>query len=287
MAKGKGLGRGLEAIFAEEVPAAQNTPVGIRLSEIEPNPRQPRQDFDPLALEELAQSIRENGVITPITLRKTGDTYQIIAGERRWRASRLAGLTEIPAIVLDVDEDAAYALALIENLQREDLNPMEEAEGYRRLTQELGLTQEQAAQRVGRSRPAVANALRLLSLPKSVETLLRDKQLSAGHARALLPLEREEVMLNAAQIILEQQLSVRQTETLVKQLQKEPKEKTPKTPDIYVQDLERAMASLTGHKITIKHGEKKGKITIEYYGNEDLEAVCEALKGIRTDKIAE
>ena len=185
MAKGKGLGRGLEAIFAEEVPA-QNTPVGIRLSDIEPNPRQPRQDFEPVALEELAQSIRENGIITPITLRKTGDTYQIIAGERRWRASRLAGLTEIPAIVLDVDENTAYALALIENLQREDLNPMEEAEGYRRLTQELGLTQEQAALRVGRSRPAVANALRLLSLPKSVEALLRDKQLSAGHARALL-----------------------------------------------------------------------------------------------------
>ena len=287
MAKGKGLGRGLEAIFAEEVPAAQNTPVGIRLSDIEPNPRQPRQDFDPVALEELAQSIRDNGVITPITLRKTGDTYQIIAGERRWRASRLAGLTEIPAIVLDVDEDAAYALALIENLQREDLNPMEEAEGYRRLTQELGLTQEQAAQRVGRSRPAVANALRLLSLPKSVETMLREKQLSAGHARALLPLEREEVMLKAAQTVLEQQLSVRQTETLVKQLQKAPADREKKTPDIYVQDLERAMTSLTGHRIVIKHGENKGKITIEYYGNEDLEAVCEALKGIRTEKTAE
>ena len=286
MAKGKGLGRGLEAIFAEEVPA-ENAPVGIRLSDIEPNPRQPRQDFDPVALEDLAQSIRENGVITPITLRKTGDTYQIIAGERRWRASRLAGLTEIPAIVLDVDENTAYALALIENLQREDLNPMEEAEGYRRLTQELGLTQEQAAQRVGRSRPAVANALRLLSLPRSVETLLREKQLSAGHARALLPLEREEVMLKAAQTILEQQLSVRQTEALVKQLQKQPSDKPEKTPDIYVQDLERAMASITGHKVTIQHGEKKGKITIEYYGNEDLEAVCEALKGIRTDKIAE
>ena len=283
MAKGKGLGRGLEAIFAEEVPA-ENTPVGIRLSDIEPNPRQPRQDFDPIALEDLAQSIRENGVITPITLRKTGDTYQIIAGERRWRASRLAGLTEIPAVVLDVDENTAYALALIENLQREDLNPMEEAEGYRRLTQELGLTQEQAALRVGRSRPAVANALRLLSLPKSVEALLRDKQLSAGHARALLPLEREEVMLKAAQTILEQQLSVRQTEALVKQLQKQPADKPEKTPDIYVQDLERAMASITGHKITIRHGEKKGKITIEYYGNEDLEAVCEALKGIRTEK---
>ena len=286
MAKGKGLGRGLEAIFAEEVPV-QNTPVGIRLSEIEPNPRQPRQDFDPAALEDLAQSIRENGIITPITLRKTGDTYQIIAGERRWRASRLAGLHEIPAIVLDVDEQTAYALALIENLQREDLNPMEEAEGYRRLTQELGLTQEQAAQRVGRSRPAVANALRLLSLPKSVEALLRDKQLSAGHARALLPLEREEVMLKAAQTIIEQQLSVRQTEALVKQLQKAPVDKPEKTPDIYVEQLERDMSSLTAHRITIKHGAKKGKTTIEYYGNEDLEAVCEALKGIRTDKIAE
>lgn len=283
MAKGKGLGRGLEAIFAEEVPA-QNVPTGIRLSDIEPNPRQPRRDFDPAALEELAQSIRENGVITPITLRKTGDTYQIIAGERRWRASRLAGRTEIPAIVLDVDENTAYALALIENLQREDLNPMEEAEGYRRLTQELGMTQEQAAARVGRSRPAVANALRLLTLPQPVAALLRDKQLSAGHARALLPLEREEVMLKAAQTVLEQQLSVRQTEALVKQLLKAPEDKPEKAPDIYVQDLERAMAAFTGHKITIQPGAKKGKITIEYYGNEDLEAVCEALKGIRTEK---
>ena len=284
MAKGKGLGRGLDALFAEELPA-QNVPSGIRLSEIEPNPRQPRQDFDPLALEELAQSIRENGVITPITLRKTGETYQIIAGERRWRASRLAGLTEIPAIVLDVDEQTAYALALIENLQREDLNPMEEAEGYRRLTEELGLTQEQAALRVGKSRPAVANALRLLGLPDSVALLLREKQLSAGHARALLPLEREEVMLKAAQTILEQQLSVRETELLVKKLQKNPEDKPEKQPDIYVQDLERAMEAITGHKISIKHGAKKGKITIEYYGNEDLEAVCDALKGIRTEKL--
>ena len=186
--------------------------------------------------------------------------------------------------MLDVDENTAYALALIENLQREDLNPMEEAEGYRRLTQELGMTQEQAAARVGRSRPAVANALRLLTLPQPVAALLRDKQLSAGHARALLPLEREEVMLKAAQTVLEQQLSVRQTEALVKQLLKAPADKPEKAPDIYVQDLERAMAAFTGHKITIQPGAKKGKITIEYYGNEDLEAVCEALKGIRTEK---
>lgn len=280
MAKAKGLGRGLDALFGDEQ-ASSAAPQGIRLSDIEPNPRQPRQDFDPAALEELAQSIRENGVITPITLRKTGDTYQIIAGERRWRASRMAGLHEIPAVVLDVDENTAYALALIENLQREDLNPMEEAEGYRRLTQELGLTQEQAARRVGISRPAVANALRLLSLPKAVAALLRDKEISAGHARALLPLEDPERMEQAAKTVIGQQLSVRQTELLVKRLLSQPKDAPEKKPDIYVADLERAMEALTGHRIAIQPGAKKGRVVIEYYGNEDLEAVCDALKSIK------
>ena len=280
MAKAKGLGRGLDALFGDEQ-ASSAAPQGIRLSDIEPNPRQPRQDFDPAALEELAQSIRENGVITPITLRKTGDTYQIIAGERRWRASRMAGLHEIPAVVLDVDENTAYALALIENLQREDLNPMEEAEGYRRLTQELGLTQEQAARRVGISRPAVANALRLLSLPKAVAALLRDKEISAGHARALLPLEDPERMEQAAKTVIGQQLSVRQTELLVKRLLSQPKDAPEKQPDIYVADLERAMEALTGHRIAIQPGAKKGRVVIEYYGNEDLEAVCNALKSIK------
>lgn len=280
MAKAKGLGRGLDALFGDEQ-ASSAAPQGIRLSDIEPNPRQPRQDFDPAALEELAQSIRENGVITPITLRKTGDTYQIIAGERRWRASRMAGLHEIPAVVLDVDENTAYALALIENLQREDLNPMEEAEGYRRLTQELGLTQEQAARRVGISRPAVANALRLLSLPKAVAALLRDKEISAGHARALLPLEDPERMEQAAQTVIGQQLSVRQTELLVKRLLSQSKDAPEKQPDIYVADLERAMEALTGHRIAIQPGAKKGRVVIEYYGNEDLEAVCDALKSIK------
>ena len=279
MAKAKGLGRGLDALFGDEQ-ASSAAPQGIRLSDIEPNPRQPRQDFDPAALEELAQSIRENGVITPITLRRTGDTYQIIAGERRWRASRMAGLHEIPAVVLDVDENTAYALALIENLQREDLNPMEEAEGYRRLTQELGLTQEQAARRVGISRPAVANALRLLSLPKAVAALLRDKEISAGHARALLPLEDPERMEQAAKTVIGQQLSVRQTELLVKRLLSQPKDAPEKQPDIYVADLERAMEALTGHRIAIQPGAKKGRVVIEYYGNEDLEAVCDALKSI-------
>ena len=284
MAKGKGLGRGLDALIPTEANDPSKAPVGVRLSDIEPNPRQPRQDFDAAALEELAQSIRENGVITPITLRKTGDTYQIIAGERRWRASRMAGLHEIPAIVLDVDEQTGYALALIENLQREDLNPMEEAEGYRRLIQELGLTQEQAAQRVGVSRPAVANALRLLNLPVSVGALLREKTLSAGHARALLPLETPERMEQAAAVILEQQLSVRQTEALVKQLLKAPRQAKEKAPDIYVRDLERSMSALTGHKITIRHGAKKGTLTIEYYGNDDLDAVCQALRGVQDRK---
>ena len=280
MAKAKGLGRGLDALFGDEQ-VSSAMPQGIRLSDIEPNPRQPRQDFDPAALEELAQSIRENGVITPITLRKTGDTYQIIAGERRWRASRMAGLHEIPAVVLDVDENTAYALALIENLQREDLNPMEEAEGYRRLTQELGLTQEQAAKRVGISRPAVANALRLLSLPKAVADLLRDKEISAGHARALLSLEDPARMEQAAKTVIEQQLSVRQTEMLVKRLLSQPKDAPEKQPDIYVADLERAMEALTGHRIAIQPGAKKGRVVIEYYGNEDLEAVCDALKSIK------
>lgn len=284
MAKGKGLGRGLDALIPTEANDPSKAPVGVRLSDIEPNPRQPRQDFDAAALEELAQSIRENGVITPITLRKTGDTYQIIAGERRWRASRMAGLHEIPAIVLDVDEQTGYALALIENLQREDLNPMEEAEGYRRLIQELGLTQEQAAQRVGVSRPAVANALRLLNLPVSVSALLREKKLSAGHARALLPLETPERMEQAAAVILEQQLSVRQTEALVKQLLKSPRQAKEKAPDIYVRDLERSMSALTGHKITIRHGAKKGTLTIEYYGNDDLDAVCQALRSVQDRK---
>lgn len=284
MAKGKGLGRGLDALIPTEANDPSKAPVGVRLSDIEPNPRQPRQDFDAAALEELAQSIRENGVITPITLRKTGDTYQIIAGERRWRASRMAGLHEIPAIVLDVDEQTGYALALIENLQREDLNPMEEAEGYRRLIQELGLTQEQAAQRVGVSRPAVANALRLLNLPVSVSALLREKKLSAGHARALLPLETPERMEQAAAVVLEQQLSVRQTEALVKQLLKAPRQAREKAPDIYVRDLERSMSALTGHKITIRHGAKKGTLTIEYYGNDDLDAVCQALRSVQDRK---
>ena len=289
MAKRKtelGLGRGLNALLGDpDLQPQGEGAVSLPIFQVEPGLNQPRKRFDQDALDDLTESIRIHGIIQPLTVRRLATGYyQIIAGERRWRAAKAAGLSEVPAVIIEADDRKVMELALIENLQREDLNPMEEAEGYRRLTQELGMTQEQAAARVGRSRPAVANALRLLTLPQPVAALLRDKQLSAGHARALLPLEREEVMLKAAQTVLEQQLSVRQTEALVKQLLKAPADKPEKAPDIYVQDLERAMAAFTGHKITIQPGAKKGKITIEYYGNEDLEAVCEALKGIRTEK---
>ena len=277
MAKGKGLGRGLEAIFAEEVPA-HNTPVGIRLSEIEPNPRQPRQDFEPVALEELAQSIRENGVITPITLRKTGDTYQIIAGERRWRASRLAGLTEIPAIVLDVDENAAYALALIENLQREDLNPMEEAAGYQTLIEQYHMTQEEAAKRVGKSRSAVTNAIRLLSLCPPLRMMVEEGKLSAGHARALLPLSPA-LQVKAAAAVLSGGLSVRQTEALAKKLsaEKKPLKEADSNQVDYAAEAQKSLSSKLGRGVKIVSGRKKGRIELEYYGMDDLNDLLDAL----------
>ena len=282
MAKAKGLGRGLDALFGPEEPAvsAAAAPVGIPLRNIEPNPNQPRRNFDEEALAELAESIRENGVITPVTLRKTGDTYQIIAGERRWRAARMAGLTELPALVLDVTEGDAYAMAMVENLQREDLNPMEEAEGYQALMNLSALTQEQVAQKVGKSRPSVANALRLLNLPEQVSRIVRAGGISAGHGRALLGLKCADDMEKAAYQVMQQGLTVRQTEDLVKNFYRT-REKAEKQTDIYVRQLERDMSASTGHKITINHGAKKGRLVVEYYGNEDLEAVCAALKQIR------
>ena len=284
--KPSGLGRGLGALLGDDVLKTESTgSLYLPISMVESCSSQPRKSFDEASLAELAESIREHGIIQPLTVRKLATGYyQIIAGERRWRAARIAGLQEVPAIVIEADDRKAAELAMIENLQREDLNPMEEAAGFQALIENYHMTQEEAAQRVGKSRSAVTNALRLLGLTPAVRKLVEEGKLSAGHARALLPLEREEVMLKAAQTVLEQQLSVRQTEALVKQLLKAPADKPEKAPDIYVQDLERAMAAFTGHKITIQPGAKKGKITIEYYGNEDLEAVCEALKGIRTEK---
>ena len=285
MATGKGLGKGLNLIFnagmTEQEVSGENPVKSIRISEIEPNPGQPRHNFDQISLEELAQSIRENGVITPLTLRKNGDKYQIIAGERRWRASRLAGLKEVPAHVIEADDRTAFALGLIENLQRQDLDPMEEAAGYKTLMEEYGMTQEQAAERVGKSRPAVANALWLLQLPEHIAALVSDRELSAGHGRAVLSLKDPVKQDKLVQLILQDNLSVREAEKLAAQLQKESPEKVKAPKDIYVAQLEKDMTGFTGHKITISQKPKKGKLTIEYYGNQDLEAICEALKKIK------
>ncbi|MBR4303787.1 MAG: ParB/RepB/Spo0J family partition protein [Clostridia bacterium] len=282
MTTGKGLGKGLNAIFRDES-AAEESVKGLRLSDVEPNKDQPRHEFDAEKLSDLAESIKQHGVITPITVRRTGDTYQIIAGERRWRAARMAGLSEIPAIVLEADEKKTYELALIENLQREDLNPIEEAEGYFTLIERMGLTQSEASERIGRSRSAIANSIRLLALPEEIKEMLSAGELTAGHARALLPLESEKKIKEAAAQVVLKELSVRETEELVKNLLKEPKEATKKNDmaAIYIKKLEQDMSSSTGHRISIKHGAKKGKLTIEYYGNEDLEKVCEALKNIK------
>ena len=285
MTPGKGLGKGLTALFGEELTQDDSLRT-LKLRDVEPNPNQPRREFDPAALEELAESIRQNGIITPITVRKVDDRYQIIAGERRWRASRMAGLEEIPAYVLEVDEREAYQYALVENLQRQDLTPIDEALGYRRLMDDYGYSQEKAGEKVGRSRPYITNALRLLSLPQLICDMIASGALSAGHGRALVVLDEQKAM-EAAKSILEKELSVRETEALVKRmLEEQPEEEEEKKEDaiaMYVRELEQSLASSTGHKISIKHGRKKGKLTIEYYGNDDLDKICAALNKIEKE----
>lgn len=283
----KGLGKGLGALFSE-APVLEETrperPGTLPLQKLEPNPNQPRRDFDEVALAELADSIAEHGLIEPIVVRPLASGYyQIIAGERRWRACRLAGFTEVPVNILDADDKTAAQLALIENLQREDLNPLEEAGGFDTLMKTFGLTQDEAAQSVGRSRPAVANALRLLKLPKSIQSLVADGSLSAGHARALLPLEQEKRQKEAAAQIIRQQLSVRQTEALVKRMLKPPAAavRDPLAVD-YVRECETALTRRLGRKTTIHTGKKKGKIELEYYGDDDLQRLIEALESLGT-----
>ena len=291
----KGLGRGLSALFGEDTvkavtSSAASTQV-LRLSMIEPNPNQPRRAFDEEKLAELADSIKANGLIQPIAVRKNGDGYYtIIAGERRWRAARLAGLTEVPVTVIDADDRHLAELALIENLQREDLNPIEEAEGYETLRISYGLTQEDIASTVGRSRPAVANALRLLALPEEVRTMVIDGTLSAGHARTLLALPDGEKMLSAAKIAVESGMSVRALENYVKKLlteQDEPKSDTSDDGVNYFAAVEETLSSRLGRKVTFRTGKKRGKVEIEYYGAEDLEALIELLSKIQTAEISE
>ena len=282
--KQKGLGRGLGALIDDfSVPAAQEQITVLPLQKIEPNPKQPRRTFDPEALQSLADSIAEHGVVQPLAVRDAGNGYyQIIAGERRWRAARLAGLTELPVVVLEADDRTVMELALIENLQRQDLNPMEEAEGYRVLIEEYGLTQEQAAARVGKSRPAVTNALRLLALPDEVRAMVEEGTLSAGHARAVLTLNSQRLQKAAAQKIIALRLSVRQAEAMCKRMaaEEKPKKVKPALTVDYVGECEKALTKQRGRKVRIVSGKRKGRFELEFYGQDDLQRLYELLLAI-------
>ena len=285
MKRQSGLGRGLGALLDDpnldlNRPSGGGTITLLPLHKVEPNPLQPRKDFDPEALQALADSIAEHGLIQPLTVREGPDGYyQIIAGERRWRAARLAGLEEIPVTVIEADDRKVMELALVENLQRADLNPMEEAAGFQTLMEEYGLTQDETARRVGKSRSAVANSLRLLSLNGELAELVRSGTLSSGHARALLTLKNEALQRQAAQRIISLQLSVRQAETLCHNLAR-PKDKPasqPLTVD-YLGECERSLSRRLGRKVRIVSGKRKGRFELEFYGPEDLNELLFALQ---------
>ena len=286
MAKRKtelGLGRGLNALLGDpDLQPQGEGSVTLPISQVEPGLNQPRKRFEQGALDDLTESIRVHGIIQPLTVRRLATGYyQIIAGERRWRAAKAAGLQEVPAVIIEADDRKVMELGLIENLQREDLNPAEEARGYRTLMEEYGLTQEQVAQQMGKSRPAITNTLRLLALPDEVMHLLEEGTLSAGHARALLSLPSPGLQREAAKRVAEEQLSVRQTEALVKALQKEKREKPkPQGPDLslYLGELEKDLSGRLGRKVRISHKGKKGRIELEYYNEQDLEALLQQLR---------
>ena len=287
MAKQKGLGKGLGALLGEESLRADTPAEGVvstlPLQKIEPNPLQPRKTFAEEELDALAESIRIHGIIQPLTVRLLPNGYyQIIAGERRWRAARLAGLSQVPVVVIEADDRKAMELALIENLQRADLNPIEEAEGYQQLISQYGMTQEQAAERVGKSRPAVANALRLLSLGPEILKLVEAGTISAGHARALLVLKTDGERMAVAQKVQNLSLSVRQTEALCKKMAKPPKEAPKEAPVAvdYVAECEKELKRTLGRGVRIVDGKRKGHIELEYYGQDDLQRLYEVLQSL-------
>ena len=278
----KGLGRGLGSLFEENAPEPdEDSVVNINLNNIEPSKDQPRKQFDKEKLEALADSIRDNGVIQPIIVVKNGDRYKIVAGERRWRAAKSAGLTTIPAVIRNYSDSEVAQIALIENLQREDLNPIEEAVGYKTLIDKFKMTQEDVSSKIGKSRSAIANSIRLLSLDEPIQSKLITGEITSGHARALLSIEDKETRLILLDSILEKGLNVRQTETLAKQLQKAVPVKKKKIIDEQVMaEIEAAENRLSSHfgtKVKLIHNEKRGKIEIEYYGNDDLERILQLL----------
>lgn len=285
VAKQRGLGRGLGALIDDfTVSEEQGTVSKLPLQKIEPNPNQPRKQFDEEQLQALADSIREHGLLQPLAVRDMGDYYQIIAGERRWRACRLAELREVPVVIIEADDKKVMELAMVENLQRQDLNPMEEAEGYYSLIHDFKLSQEQVAERVGKSRPAVANALRLLSLKGELREMVEDGKISAGHARALLTLPTEKLQKSAAQKVIALELSVRQTESMCKKmltdLAAEEEKPAPLTVD-YVGECEKLLTKQLGRKVKIINGKRKGKFELEFYGQDDLQVLYETLLSLR------
>jgi ParB family chromosome partitioning protein len=284
MAQQKGLGRGLGALLGDynQGPEEEGNLRMLPLQRVEPNPDQPRRDFNEEELQALADSIAVHGILQPLTVRELPQSqyYQIIAGERRWRAARLAGLTEIPALVVEADDRKAMELALIENLQRQDLNPVEEALGYQSLLTDYGLTQEEAAQRVGKSRPAVANALRLLNLEAKILEMVKTGALSPGHARAILRVKDPKKQREAAQKIAALDLSVRQAEALCRNMSREPKPEQP-APALqvdYVAECEKTLSRHLGRAVKIVNGKRKGRFELEFYGPEDLQRLYEALQ---------
>lgn len=270
MARKGGLGKGLDAIFAENDTEGERTAVLLKVAELEPNRKQPRRDFNEQALAELADSISQHGVLQPLLVRPLmGGGYQIVAGERRWRASRMAGLEEVPAVVREMSDSQVMELALIENLQREDLNSLEEAEGYRSLMESYGMTQDDVAKTVGKSRPAVANALRLLNLPEDLQKLVSSGVLSAGHARALLSFPDEKSMREAAKAA-EAGASVREIEKMAQKAAEKPKAKTAARKMRYYEEAELALKENLGRKVRVSGTKKRGVLQIEFYGEEDL-----------------
>ena len=285
MANPKGLGKGLGALMGDymEEPTGQSPYQLMPIYKIEPNPDQPRRDFDEEELQALADSISVHGLVQPLTVRQMENGYyQIIAGERRWRAARLANLSQIPVVVMEADDKKTMELALIENLQRQDLNPVEEALGYRSLMEEYGMTQEETAASVGKSRPAVANALRLLSLNQKILDMVRSGALSAGHARAILSLKNEKQQQEAAQKIAALGLSVRQAELLCKNMTRTEKPQKPVSLQVdYIAECEKSMSRHLGRGVKITGGKKKGKLELEYYGQDDLQTLLDALMKIK------
>lgn len=275
----RGLGKGLGALIPENEDKIENSITEIKLTDIEPNDKQPRKEFDDIALTDLSESIKEHGVVQPIIVRKLGSGYQIIAGERRWRASRLAGKKMIPAIIKDCTNLEVMELALIENLQREDLNSIEEAQAYKSLIEEYKMTQEEISKQIGKSRPAIANSLRLLQLPQRIKDMISLGKISQGHARALLSIEGEKKQLEIAEKIIDQQLNVRQIEKLAKASKKKDKEDTsPNEYKIEIKQLEERLKDVLGTKVIIQHKNNKGRIEIEYYSSEELDRIIEFME---------